>query len=53
MRVQDVAEIDSEMPRTAAERKAAIRRQHQLLREDIENLNARALLQVQNKRLTA
>lgn len=44
--VQDVGMIDSESPRTAAERKAALRRQQQLLREDIENLHSRALLQV-------
>lgn len=38
--------IDSETPKTSAERKAALRRQQALLREDIENLNARAVLQV-------
>lgn len=46
---QDVAAIDSERPRTRAERKAALRRQHQLLREDIENLHARAVLQVKRE----
>lgn len=38
--------IDSETPKTSAERKAALRRQQALLREDIENLNARAVHQV-------
>ena len=38
--------IDSEGPKTKAERKAALRRQQQVLREDIENLHSRAIRQV-------
>lgn len=46
MGVQDVGTIDSETPKRRADRKAAIRRQHALLLEDIKNLNARAVQQV-------
>lgn len=45
-RLQDVGTIDSETSNKRADRKAALRRQQHLLREDIENLHARALQQV-------
>lgn len=41
--------IDSEGPNKCADRKAALRRQQQMLREDIENLEARAALQVRGR----
>ena len=43
---EDIGMIDSEGPNKCADRKAALRRQQQILREDIENLEARAVLQV-------
>lgn len=49
--LQDVGTIDSEGPKTCADRKAALRRQQQVLREDIENLQARAVLQVRFSRV--
>eukprot|EP00752_Nemacystus_decipiens_P011440 g10160.t1 len=42
---EDIGMIDSEGPNKCADRKAALRRQQQILREDIENLEARAVQQ--------
>lgn len=50
---QDVGMIDSEAPKKRADRKAALRRQHRILREDIENLQARAVQQVSADERTA